>query len=130
MLRHVRRLSGLLALMALTFSMAEGVRASVCSSMEAPPTSSVASSFEVSRTPQRAESSAPESGASHGESHHDGAGCPFGPMGMSGGCTTAVVPAESVANHPFLPEAELLRTGVERHRQTLLVHDLFRPPRA
>ena len=127
MKRRIRLLSGLLALLAFTFSFAEGVWAATC----VPGMNMDAAEMSVGAPMQM--DGAPAPANAHDEkapSPERAPDCPFGPATSVQGCTvTASLPAKIVAINS--PEAErvALSAATTTGSHLLRVTSIFHPPK-
>lgn len=134
-MRRIRFRSGLLMLLAMTFSFVEGVQAATCDpGMEA--ASPVASAeqampdmLDMPGMPAHADCPPAHRGAGDHPSG-DGGPCPFGLPGLSQGCTAAAsLPATSTAEIVPSPEGAALTAVTETEPDLLLGSALFHPPK-
>lgn len=125
MIRRLRFLSGILALVAMSFSMGQGLRAATCASMD--PAGGAAISVHVPDATAEQQSSPSHHGETHGE---NGGECPFAPVASAGGCVSAAVVAAVIESPPAFirPLEPVIASG--SHSELLLEISLFRPPRA
>lgn len=125
-----RALAALIALIALTLSVAEGVWASTCR-----PGMELDTALEV-EAPSAADcvmDMPTQSDESEGETPDRPMppSCPFAAANPAGSCAVAAShPAASPLDLAPLPEGALLVLSADRTRNLLLVSAFFRPPRA
>lgn len=131
-MQRSRRVAAVLALVALTLSLAESVWASTCAPMSA--SSTVAA--VANDTPNAAECA----GGYHGRHGEDGERtqrpggeephCPFAPVVTPGCVAAAALPTSSAVPAPPAIEREVAHPAAVAASDLLLQAALFRPPRA
>ena len=125
MRRRKRLLTSILALVAMTFSLAETVAASVCS----PGMAMAAEVHDVD--PVHGDHAMP-AGTHHGEQGAPEEGdtqCPFGPA-VAGCAGVASFPAQVSSDFGPLSHADTAAFAEPTQQHLLLVSHLFRPPRS
>lgn len=125
-----RHVAALLALVALTAGVVQGLWASTC--LMAMPVATAASTEAAAPSgvcTHRMSAVSDGAGSSQDDSRSDTPHCPFMPSGMANSCGAAMaLPAESsVALEPSSPDALLPRLRNEA-RDLLLAAAFFRPP--
>ena len=135
MARRTRFIPGLIALLAMTFSLVEGVWASTCApgmEMERAEMAGAMASADEAMPDMPADHDCIP-GHEHGEHQGDehGAPCPFGPAGMLQGCAAAAsLPAVNDEMTLPSPEGPALSPTVETSPHLLWVASIFHPPKA
>lgn len=123
MIRRLRVLSGLLAVVAMSLSLGEGLWAATCAPMDPGVRVEALDSGE----------NAP---ADCAPSHHEdgdedrGTQCPFAGFATFGACVSAAVQSPPLESVPIPPESSQISVADRSRSDRLLASSLFRPPRA
>lgn len=124
MSRRARFIAGLITLVLMAFSLAEGVWAASCMSMRSMSEPSAAVSQEMPSGPH----------CMHGNhDRHDRDDlpeCPFGPPGSQGCVLSASLPASSVMEIATSPEGTVVGVASDAEPDLLLGSTLFHPPKS
>lgn len=129
---RLRYFGAVLALVALTAYFAEGLWASMC-----PPEMPMAGVEEVVGEEEPQPACPMEMGLASSDTSEpveqpgpQAPTCPLGPLGVSGSCVAASLPATTTQMAPSLPEDAQLSLPPDSARDLLLATPFFHPPKA
>ena len=124
--RRVRFIAGLITLIVMTFSLAEGVWAASC-----PATMKAMNMGEAPAASDEETPPCPDCATGHPDERgrHHLPDCPFGPPGSQGCVLSASLPAPSVAEIASSPEGVEFGIASDTEPDLLLGSALFHPPK-